>query len=416
MSATRTSSRRPRVLPARYQDQEPTPSTSIVTTSTTTTVTTTTTTTATTIAPPRGRKRSRSPTITRSKKRPSSQHTESQLESLQSDITLKLTASPTVTNPPRITVPLDIDTTHTQLPSYIDMNTDYWTIWRHVYDKWRIQEKFAIITASVAGVDAVMDKGVNLARNEIDRLYYVREKLLTDHPDRQDIDLRNRYHVKHVWKFLSTVQSLGDDVAKFNCQGVASDMGWDGQPDDEAMWDQIGAFLIEEGNEGRIFIDPREYYDHYSWCVEDLGRPVTNDILKSFYQKFATKINQDETTSCDVIEGDTPSSTEYCQCGDVCLLCLPQTDAYLPVSPLSSLPSPPRTPGTQSLQSYFKGRRLSHPPLKSPQPYTNDDAVNILLSFAGIATPPSTRQKRPKRSKSNTNRTQQSDFNYLEIS
>ena len=411
MSTTRTSSRRQRILPARYQDPEPVPSTLTPTASNNSSNTPTTTTTTT--APPRGRKRSRSPNTTRSNKRTSSQNTKSQLESLQSDITLKLTASPAVTTPPRITVPLDIDVSHTQLPSYIDMNTDYWTIWRHIYDKWRIQEKFARVHASVRG----NANGVDLAQKEIDRLHYVREKLLTDHPDRQDIDLRNRNHVKHVWKFLAKAQSLGDDVAKFSCQGVASDMGWDSKSEDDAMWDQIGAFLIEQGTEGRIFIDPRDYYDHCSWCVEDFGKPVPDSILKEFYQRFA-QVSDTETAPCEMIEGDASSTTiENCQCGDFCLLCLPQADVYLPVSPLSSLPSPPRTPGTQSLQSYFKGRRLPHPAHKSHETYTDDDAVNILLSFAGVARPHSIRDKRPGRSKSsNHNRTQQSDFNYLEIS
>ena len=280
MSTTRTSSRRQRILPARYQDPDP-PSSQPTTTNNPTTTTTA----------PRGRKRSRSTSITsRPLKRTASEHTETQLESLQSDIALTLNASscPAI---PRITVPLDIDVTHVQLPAWIDMTTDYWTIWRHIYDKWQIQKKFATIYASISG----QSEGVELAHQEIDRLLYIREKLLADHPDRQDIDLRNRKQVKQVWRYLSKAQTLGEEVAKFNCLRVAREMGWDvtSSEEDGDMWNQIGVYLIEQGVEGRIFIDPRDYYDHYSWCVEDFGKEVSQELLTGFYQKFARVSTED---------------------------------------------------------------------------------------------------------------------------
>jgi hypothetical protein len=276
------------------------------------------------------------------------------------------------------------------------VTADYWTVWRHVYDKWRIQKKFANINASVHGLTA----GLDIANTEIDRLLYIREKLLTDHPDRQDIDLRNRKTVKQVWNFLLKWQCLGEEVAKFNCARVARDMRWDiTVEEDEDMWDQIGNFLIEQGNEGRIFIDPREYYDHYSWCVEDFGKEVTETILRGFYHKFAGRTGIDESKSGEAVEGDDCSaSTENCQCGETCLLCLPRVETYAPISPLSSLLSPPRTPGTQTLPSYFKGRRLSHPSTqKFHHTYTDDEAITILLSFSGLYTrPPSKRRGRSR--------------------
>ena len=385
MSTTRTSSRRQRILPARYQDDENIPP-SLTNTTTTTTTTTTTL--------PRGRKRSRSPSSTRTSKRNSSQITETQLSTLESDITLKLTASPpALPLPPRITVPLDIDVTDTNIPSWIDMTTDYWTVWRHVYDKWRIQSKFATITAVVCG----NEEGVKIACTEIDRLLHIRERLLTDHPDRQDIDLRNRRTVKQVWRYLQRAQAQGEEVAKFSCTRVEREMRWDVDEEKEGMWDQIGVFLVEQGNEGRIFIDPRDYYDHYSWCVEDFGKDVSETVLRDFYNKFARNTTQEEVwkevLDCD--ECSTSAAEENCSCEETCLLCVPHTEGYSPISPISSLPSPPRTPGTQSLQAYFKGRRLEHPPLKQRDDPTDDDAAEILVSFSGLEPrpPPSKRRK-----------------------
>ena len=289
------------------------------------------------------------------------------------------------------------------------MTTDYWTIWRHIYDKWRIQKKFTVINANLYGIT----EGLDIANTEINRLLYIREKLLTDHPDRQDIDLRNRKVVTQVWQYLSKMQNLGEDVAKFSCKRVARDMGWEfnmleDNGDDEDMWNQIGRFLIEQGMEGRIFIDPRDYYDHYSWCVEDFsgGKEISEEILQGFYNKFAqsTATTIDESTSnnnCETINCEQCSpSTEKCQCEETCLLCLPHTEGYTPISPISSLPSPPRTPGTQPLPSYFKGRRLSHPStttkLLLPEQVTDDDAVDILLSFSGVCTPPTKRRGRSR--------------------
>src|SRR5271170_2724126 len=385
MSTTRTSSRRQRILPARYQDDENIPP-SLANTTTTTTTTTTTL--------PRGRKRSRSPSSTRSSKRNSSQITETQLSTLESDITLKLTASsPALPLPPRITVPLDIDVTDTTIPSWIDMTTDYWTVWRHVYDKWRIQSKFASIIAAVYG----SEQGVEVASTEIDRLLHIRERLLTDHPDRQDIDLRNRRTVKRVWRYLQRVQAQGEEVAKFSCSRVEREMRWDMNEEKEGMWDQIGVFLVEQGNEGRIFIDPRDYYDHYSWCVEDFGKDVSETVLRDFYNKFARNTTQEEVRKevLDCEECSASAAEENCSCEETCLLCVPHTEGYSPISPISSLPSPPRTPGTQSLQAYFKGRRLEHPPLKQRDDPTDDDAAEILLSFSGLELrpPPSKRRK-----------------------
>jgi hypothetical protein len=406
MSATRTSSRRQRMLPARYQDPEPLPSSSASTT-------TTTSASAATTSAPRGRKRSRSlSSSSRPSKRTSSQNTQKQLQSLEDDITLKLTASPAVNLPPRITVPLDIDITHVTLPSWIDMNTDYWTVWRHLYDKWRIQSKFA----ATKSVLTDQTEGYDLAIQEIDKLHYIREKLLMDHPDRQDIDLRMTKTVKLVWRYLSKAQRQGDQVAKFKCSRMETEMKWDILSDDENMWGQISAFLIEQGNEGRIFIDPRQYYDHYSWCVEDFGGEVTHELLTDFYCKFARMVNPEEGVIKEIHDcKDCTASTECCTCEDTCLLCLPQADGYSPVSPLSSLPSPPRTPGTQPLPSYFKGKRLSHPPPESHDKFTNDEAVDILLAFSGHERPSISRHKKQRGRSKTSSATHSQNFDFLEI-
>jgi len=282
------------------------------------------------------------------------------------------------------------------------MNTDYWAIWRHVYDKWRIQYKFAIVNSVLYS----HSEGLDIATQELDKLHFVREKLLLDHPDRQDIDLRTRTTVKQVWRYLSKAQAQGEQVAKFNCARMENEMKWDISSEDVNTWDQIGAFLIEQGNEGRIFIDPRQYYDHYSWCIEDLGKTVPRGVLTDFYRKFARKAKHPKQHVVkDIIEcKECTTSTENCACGDTCLLCLPQAEGYPPVPPVSSLPSPPRTPGTQTLPSYFKGKRLSHPAPKSTHhKYTDDDAIDILLAFSGIDRPAMSRQKRQRgRSKNNT--------------
>ena len=225
---------------------------------------------------------------------------------------------------------------------------------------------------------------------------YSRE-IVTDHPDRQDIDLRNRRTVKQVWRYLQRAQAQGEEVAKFSWKRIQREMRWDVNEDKEGIWDQIGMYLIEQGNEGRIFIDPRDYYDHYSWCVEDFGKDVSIAGLLGFYDKFARSITQEEVwkefLNCE--ECSSSSAEEKCLCEETCLLCVPHTDGYSPISPISSLPSPPRTPGTQSLQAYFKGRRLEHPPLKQRDDPTDDDAVDILLSFFGSEQrpPPAKRRK-----------------------
>jgi len=285
------------------------------------------------------------------------------------------------------------------------LNTDYWSIWRHVYDKWNIQLKFATIINVLYG----FEEGVEIARQEVDRLLYVREKLLMDHPERQDLNLKDVHTVKRVWKYLVKVQerSSGGDVAKFNCVRVEKEMKWDTsvkngeveeQDDDEeqrTMWEQIGNFLVEQGNEGRIFIDPRDYYNHYSWCVEDSlnnGKDLTDAQLTEFYSKFAAPVTADEVTSqeqqkqhkeiIDCEKCPNAKGVEVCQCEETCLLCLPHTEAYNPISSDSALPSPPRTPGTQPLPSYFKGRRLSHPPPKLRKRFTDEEAVEILMGFS----------------------------------
>lgn len=275
------------------------------------------------------------------------------------------------------------------------MTTDYWTVWRHVYDKWRIQSRFAQINAVVHG----NDQGVQVACKEIDRLLHIRERLLTDHPDRQDIDLRSRRTVKQVWRYLQRAQAQGEEVAKFSCIRIQREMRWDVNEDKEGMWDQIGMYLIEQGNEGRIFIDPRDYYDHYSWCVEDFGKDVSVAGLLGFYDKFARSISQEEVWKefLDCEECSSSPAEEKCLCEETCLLCVPHTEGYSLISPISSLPSPPRTPGTQSLQAYFKGRRLEHPPLKQRDDPTDDDAVDILLSFSGSEQKPSPAKRRKLR-------------------
>ena len=208
-----------------------------------------------------------------------------------------------------------------------------------------------------------------------------------DHPERQDIDLRNRRMIKLVWRFLRKIQLQGEagDVAKFECRKVEKELRWDGLRDNASIWDQIGTFLLEQGNEGRIFIDPREFYDHYSWCIEDSNEEVGDVQLSDFYSKFAGRVDIEEERPRDIIEcKECNPSTECCQSQDGCLLCLPQVEAVMAVSPVSSLPSPPRTPGTQPLPSYFKGIRLPHPPERQSESYIEDDAVCILLSFGGF--------------------------------
>jgi hypothetical protein len=372
-TATRTSSRRQRILPARYQDSQlsPPPTTST----------------------PRGTKR---PSPEPSSSPPSNKrHHQPAQTDLSIHKTLGLTAYPSTSAAPRITVPLDIDVTDVPLPSWIDLSVDYWTLWRHYYDKWNIQSKFAQINAAVHGDS----EGVDIAREERDRLWHIRERLLTDHPDRQDIDVRSRRAVKHVWRFLSKRQGQRVECAEFKCSRVERSMGWQIDDDEDQMWDQIGAYLLDQGNEGRIFIDPREFYDHFSWCVEDSGKEISNTTLAEFYDTFARRGKSEmawTTVDCEECSG----STQVCYCEETCLSCLPQVDGVPPISPLSSLPSPPRTPGTTSLQAYFKGKRLSHPPPPVDVPHTDDDAANILLSFAGITIPEQSREhKRRGRSK-----------------
>ena len=303
------------------------------------------------------------------------------MDSQQTEITLNLTVSADTSSPPRITVPLDIDVTHTQIPSWIDMTTDYWCVWRHVYDKWRIQQKFSKINA----IHQREEKGYVIACEEIDRLWYVREKLLMDHPERQDIDLRNTKTVKLVWRFLRKMQMLGYEVANFNCEKVENELRWDGKTEDESVWDKIGSFLLDQGNDGRIFIDPRDYYDHYSWCIEDSDKDLKDLRLSEFYNKFATKIDIEEEKPPVLIEcKECQPSSQTCECKDGCLLCLPRADGYTPISPVSSLPSPPRTPGTSPLPSYFKGIRLPHPPEKPAESFTDEEAAEIFLSFCGV--------------------------------
>jgi hypothetical protein len=372
MSTTiRTSSRRQRILPARYQDSP------------------LSTTPTTTINPPRNRKRSLSHDSTcppRSSKRRTSSSKQ------EAHITLTLTAYSAESTPPRITVPLDIDVTVTPLPSWIDMTADYWMLWRHMYDKWIIQARFARINAILHD-----DTGIQVADAEMDRLLSIRERLLSDHPDRQDIDLRCRRTVKRVWQFLTRRQSYGENDADFDCLRVEKEMGWD--MSEESVWDQIGAYLMEQGYEGRIFIDPRAYYSHFSWCVEDHGKHISDDTLFHFYDKFARHVEKPEISRTTIECDECSKSTGPCTCLDTCLLCLPFVEGVVPVSPLSSLPSPPRTPGTQSLQSYFKGKRLSHPPSKLPVEYTDHHAINILLSFAGAKPPEPFRENKRGRSR-----------------
>lgn len=291
------------------------------------------------------------------------------------------------------------------------MSTDYWTIWRHVYDKWRIQYKFASVYSVLDGDT----EGPELAAQEIDKLHYVREKLLMDHPDRQDIDLRTRKTVKQVWRYLSKVQEQGEQVARFNCARMENEMKWDNASENDDMWDQIGAFLIEQGNEGRIFIDPRQYYNHYSWCVEDIGKDIPAVLLTDFYRKFAKPVSLVEDLLKPIVEcKECTPSTETCTCGDTCLLCVPQADSYSSVSPISNLPSPPRTPGTQPLPSYFKGKRLSHPqPNSTSTIYTDDDAVDILLQFSGVERRSSISRHKKQRGRS---KNPSQNFDSLEIS
>jgi hypothetical protein len=437
MSATRTSTRRHRTLPARYQQDDnerssPPTSQSIPATTTalptTTTASTTTTAAVTVILPPRGLKRTRSASSSTSyhlprKNRPSTTTVQPnktpQLDHdpvLPADMQLPPKPTQATTKPPlpRITVPLDIDTTHVQLPCWLDMSTNYWLTWRHMYDKWQIQKRFASLNARLYGAH----EGLQIATRELDRLLYIREKLLMDCPDRQDIDLREGQTVRRIWRFLRGCQTRGEDVAKFNCVRVKREMRWDlpNSDDDEEMegegegrgWRQVSNFLIDQGNEGRIFIDPRTYYDHYSWIVEDFAGQITSSALEKLYQQFACRTvmepnddilgsqqlqrqqQQREVVDC----AKCSPSAEYCSCEDSCLLCLPRTETVAPISSLSSLLSPPRTPGTQSLPSYFKGRRLSHPPAERPVvEYTEDEAVDILLSFSGAS-----RRKRRKQS------------------
>jgi hypothetical protein len=245
-----------------------------------------------------------------------------------------------------------------------------------MYDKWQIQKRFVTIASTP-------HEPLTLALREIDRLLYIRERLLLDYPDRQDIDLRDPPTVRRVWRFLRQCQARGEDVAKFSCARVERDLGW--ELDEDGDWDAVSAYLLEQGNEGRIFIDPRTYYDSHSWIVEDFpGKTISPHALEHFYAQFTTynPSYARETLEC----GKCSDADECGGCEDVCLLCLPAVETVAPISPLSSLPSPPRTPGTQSLPSYFKGRRLVHPPVREEVvEYTDDEAVDILLSFSGVA-------------------------------
>ena len=412
MSGTRTSTRRHRILPARYQEDErssspssqntPTAAQSPTATAPASAITTTVT-AATTSPAPRGMKRTRSTSSSRSshlpRKRPITTNTTQPHINPQRDDDA-LPPADRAQNPsaqktplPRITVPLDIDVTHVQLPIWLDMSTNYWPTWRHMYDKWQIQKRFACVNARLHDTQ----EGVDLALREIDRLLHIREKLLLDYPDRQDVDLREARTVRRVWRFLRKCQGRGEDVAKFNCGKVERMMRWDfckAEDDDdgrnEAGWEQVSNFLIDRGNEGQIFIDPRTYYDHYSWCVEDFAGKVTQSALEKFYSQFTCRTETDvldrharETIDC---EKCSPPTAEHDSCEHSCLLCLPQTETVPPISPLSSLPSPTRTPGTQSLPSYFKGRRLPHPPPeKKVEEYRDEDAVDVLLSFSGVS-------------------------------
>jgi hypothetical protein len=295
-------------------------------------------------------------------------------------MTLHLATSQSMEVPPRITVPLDMDVSNVSIPQWIDLTVDYWALWRHHFDKWNIQLRFAKVNNSRDG-DAT---GIDIARKEIDKLFYIREKLLMDHPDRQDIDIRSRRAVKHVWRYLCKAQAYGVKCTDFRCSQVEQQFGWNTMLEDEDMWDHIGEYLMEQGVEERIFIDPRLFYPHFSWTVVDSGKEVTDENLAEFYDQFAqqaTLESSSTTIECDECTG----SAKTCLCEETCLLCLPQVQGIPPVSPLSSLPSPPRTPGTQSLHLPFKGKRLPHPPPPvETLSYTGEDAANILLGFAGL--------------------------------
>jgi hypothetical protein len=296
---------------------------------------------------------------------------------------------------PRITVPLDVEAGDVAVPSWIDLNVDYWTLWRHHYDKWNIQAKFARIKQSMVKEDS----GINIATTEISRLLCLREKLLMEHPDRQDIDVRSRRATKQVWRYLQKAQIDGTVCAAFDCAKVEKDFGWSVGDDGEDMWDQIGTFLMEQGVEGRIFIDPRGFYNHFSWCVEDSAKPVSPETLDAFYAKFA-RLGDTEPRGGILECGECVGSIEACLCSETCLLCLPQVDGCPPISPLSSLPSPPRTPGTQTPESYFKGKRLRHPVPHVDIQYTDEEAVNILMAFAGAPISSAESSRRPPRGRS----------------
>jgi hypothetical protein len=376
MSSTRMSSRRHRILPARYQDTDSPPSFTLSTNA------------------PRGRKRTRSsynnnedtnpPPFKSRKRRLSGEGLTPRLDPIDADISLNHATCSASVDPLRITVPLDIDVSHLQLPDWIDLNTDYWVMWRHNYDKWHIQHKFALVNK----FHNRCNRGVDIAAKAIDNLLFIREKLLTDHPDRPDLDLENRNMVKNVWRYLVKAQQDpgAEAVAEFNCVSVAKETRWDVTTNDETLWREIQAFLIEQGNEGKIFIDPRKYYNHFSWCVEDCGSArVSSRQLYGFYEQFGAPVVDEEpqeTISCV----DCSASAQKCNCGQVCLLCLPHADGYMPVSPQSSLLSPPRTPGTQTMPAYFKGRRLSHPPVRLRKHFTDEEAAGLLLQFADVGT------------------------------
>jgi len=271
-------------------------------------------------------------------------------------------------------------------------------LWRHMYDKWRVQEKFAKIVFTRTGDSAPLV----VAHGELDVLLRVRERLLSERPERQDISFRERKVTRLVWRYLLRREELKEAEAKFKTGEVSAEMGFENEMTwDDVKWDRLMGYLTEQARKGRIFIDPRNFYDHYSWLIEDSLSPPPTSFLPQFYDTFAQELPSPPASPLPVIlDCAKCSQTTHQEEEDdlpCCLLCLPRVDdVYTVMSPSSSLLSPPRTPGTTPLPSYFRGRRLAHP---RPEPSTDvsDEDVAGMLITLGKHPLPERAKKRQRR-------------------
>jgi hypothetical protein len=241
-----------------------------------------------------------------------------------------------------------------------------------MYDKWHLQARFARIVAVRTG-----DSGpLSVAEEELEQLHHVREKLLADKPERQDILFEDSRMVRLVWRYLGRREDAGEAEAKFDTRTVAGEV----RLQEPGGWERLAGYLSEQASKGRIFIDPREFYNHYSWLIEDSPSPPEPSLLLSFYDTFVQELEFPSNPLPAIIDCAKCSQTDTDDGLPHCLLCLPKEETYQMMSPSSSLLSPPRTPGTRPLQSYFRGQRLPHP--KPPPPEISEqDAARMLFTI-----------------------------------